>query len=233
MPLTTDQRDFVNFIEHWWFSHDDINQKMPTNETLRDALNWEGSKVAKFLKDPDVDKALENRGITLADVTLLLPEQLAVANTILDFSDNRSQKKKLEELGVTTQRYQGWLKQERFQRYMRQRAEALLGETQHEAHTSLLRNVQRGDLNSIKLYYEMTGRWSSKTAGDLNVEFILIKVVEAVQKYVKDPVAIQHIAHELSGLVGSNQPASNVPAPAPITAEIIDKPEQPETLALF
>ena len=230
MPLTNDQRDFVNFIEHWWFSHDDINSKMPTNQTLRDALNWDGNKVSKFLKDPEVDKALENRGITLADVTQLLPEQLAVANAILDFSDNRSQKKKLEELGVTTQRYQGWLKQERFQRYMRQRAEALLGETQHEAHTSLLRNVQRGDLNSIKLYYEMTGRWSSKTAGDLNVEFILIKVVEAVQKYVKDPVAIQQIAHELSGLVGSNQPTTNVPQP--VVAEIT-KPEQPESLALF
>lgn len=217
MPLTNDQRDFINFIEEWWYSHNDINSKMPSSQNIRDGLNWNGAKVAKFTKDPEVNKALENRGITLADVTLLLPEQLAVANAILDFSDQRSQKKKLEELGVTTQRYQGWLKQERFQRYMRQRAEALLGETQHEAHTSLLRNVQRGDLNSIKLYYEMTGRWSSKTVSDLNVEFILIKVVEAVQRHVKDPVAIQAIAGELSSLVGTGQ-NPQVAAPTPITS---------------
>jgi hypothetical protein len=220
-PLSNDQRDFINFIEHWWFSHSDINSKMPTNQNLRDALNWDSAKVGKFLKDPVVNKALENRGITLADITLLLPEQLAVANSILDFSDNRSQKKKLEELGVTTQRYQGWLKQERFQRYLKQRAEALLGETQHEAHTSLLRNVQRGDLNSIKLYYEMTGRWSSKTVGDLNIEFILVKVVEAVQKHVKDPVAIQAIATELSGLIGTNQ-TNPQPDPQPVEIKAID-----------
>jgi len=234
MPLTNDQRDIINFIEHWWFTHDDINSKMPTPQNLRDGLNWDTSKVSKHLKDPAVVKALENRGIILADITLLLPEQLAVANSILDFSDSRSQKKKLEELGVTTQRYQGWLKQERFQRYLKQRAEALLGETQHEAHTSLLRNVQRGDLNSIKLYYEMTGRWSSKTVGDLNVEFILIKVVEAVQKYVKDPVAIQQIAQELSGLVtGPNtspQPVNTSVDNPMITAPVADN--QPE-LMLF
>jgi len=228
MPLSNDQRDFINFIEHWWFSHDDINSKMPTPQNLRDGLNWDNAKVSRHLKDPEVNKALENRGITLADVTLLLPEQLAVANSILDFSDGRPQKKKLEELGVTTQRYQGWLKQERFQRYLKQRAEALLGETQHEAHTSLLRNVQRGDLNSIKLYYEMTGRWSSKTASDLNIEFILIKVVEAVQKHVKDPVAIQMIAQELSGLIGTPQSVDK-PVEAPVKAI----PEPEPTLSLF
>lgn len=238
MPLTNEQRDIVNFIEYWWNTHDDINSKMPSNQTLRDGLNMDAVKVGKLLKDPAVDKALENRGITLADVTLLLPEQLAAANTILDFSDSRSQKKKLEELGVTTQRYQGWLKQDKFQRYMRQRAEALLGETQHEAHTSLLRNVQRGDLNSIKLYYEMTGRWSSKTVGDLNVEFILIKVVEAVQKYVKDPVAIQQIAFELQGLVGSGSngtpaPVGALSAPVNTDPQPVNKPVDEPTIPSF
>jgi hypothetical protein len=224
--LTNDQRDIINFIEQWWFSHGNINEKMPTNGTLRAALDMDGAKVARLLKDHEVNKALENRGITLADVTLLLPEQLAAANVILDFSDGRSQKKKLEELGVTTARYNGWLKQEKFTRYLKQRAEALLGETQHEAHVSLLRNVQRGDLNSIKLYYEMTGRWSSKTASDLNVEFILIKVVEAVQKHVKDPVAIQQIAKELSELVAGPSNGEVVPA-AITTAPVDDSAEIP------
>jgi hypothetical protein len=194
-----------------------------------DGLNLPNGKISKLLKDDVVVKALENRGITLADITLLLPEQLAVANSILDFSDSRSQKKKLEELGVTTQRYQGWLKQEKFQRYLKQRAEALLGETQHEAHTSLLRNVQRGDLNSIKLYYEMTGRWSSKTVSDLNVEFILIKMVETVQKHVKDPIIIQAISNDFAALVGTNPNSPAQPVNKPV--EIAATPEP--TLTLF
>lgn len=232
-PLNRDQRDFINFVEQWWFSHDDINMKMPTAQQIRDGLNMTGDKVAKLTKDFRVNKALEDRGITLADVTQLLPEQLAVANALLDFSDTRPHKTKLKELNVTHARYQGWLKQDRFQRYMRQRAEALLSnETMHEAHTSLLRNVQRGDLNSIKLYYEMTGRWSSKTVGDLNVEFILIKVVEAVQKHVKDPVVIQQIAAELQGLVTA--PAGNgASAPMVNTEAVVAAPQvltQPATL---
>ena len=222
MPLTGPQKLFVNFVEEWWYSHDDINSKVPTASQIRSGTKLTGAQVADFTKDHGVVAALENRGIVLADISLLLPEQLAAANVILDFSDTRSQKKKLEELGVTTQRYAGWLKQERFQRYMRQRAEALLGETQHEAHTSLLRNVQRGDLNSIKLYYEMTGRWSSKTVGDLNVEFILVKVVEAVQKYVKDPVAIQQIAAELGALVGTGTNTPEIAAPPQVIAQAVE-----------
>ena len=226
--LPKDIESFVNFVEQWWHSHDKINEKIPNNETIRSSLArqnnkinerpvgnpdategyWDQGKVGRCLQSRTVNEALERRGIVLADISLLRPEQLAGANAILDFSDHRSQKTKLNELGISTTQYNGWLKLAAFQRYIKQRAEALLGDVQHEAHAALLKNVQRGDLNSIKLYYELTGRWSSKTVGDLNVEFILIKIIEAVQKHVKDPVAIQAVAEELNGILTGIKPAS-------------------------
>ena len=232
MPLSKDEQDFVDFIEQWWHSHDKINEKIPNNETIKSQLAnkypkvnerpvanpdtvegyWDKAKVGRCLGSKAVNEALERRGIILADISLLRPEQLAAANAVLDFSDHRSQKAKLNELGVSTSQYSGWLKLPQFQRYIKQRAEALLGDVQHEAHAALLKNVQRGDLNSIKLYYELTGRWSSKTVGDLNVEFILIKVIEAVQKHVKDPVAIEAVAAELNGLING---AAIVTSPQP------------------
>lgn len=218
-PLTDNQRKLIFYLEEWWHSHSSINEKLPTQEQMVKDLKQDSNEIARSLKEPSVLDALERRGITYADVTLLQPEQLAAANVILDFSDGRTQKKKLEDLGISTQRYNGWLKQPRFQRYMRMRAESLLGEVQHEAHVALLKNVQRGDLNSIKLYYEMTGRWSSKPAAEINLDYILLKVVEAVQKYVKDPAAIQGIARELGSLLpqtdvgGSPVVGSAIPAP--------------------
>lgn len=232
--LASDKDAFVNFVEQWWHSHDKINEKIPNNETIRSGLArqnnkvnerpvadpdktegyWDQGKVGRFLQSRSINEALERRGIILADLSLLRPEQLAAANAVLDFSDHRSQKAKLNELGISTTQYNGWLKLGAFQRYVKQRAEALLGDVQHEAHSALLKNVQRGDLNSIKLYYELTGRWSSKTVGDLNVEFLIIKVIEAVQKHVKDPAEIQAVAGELNSLLnGVNQPTSNQPPP--------------------
>ena len=200
-PLTYNQKTLINFLEEWWFSHDDLNQKFPSQQMIVSRTKLPTAEVTRYLKDKKVLAALDSRGIIYADITLLLPEQLAVANVILDFSDRRSQKVKLNDLGISTTKYSAWLRQPKFQRYLRYRAESLLGNTQHEAHTALLKNVQNGDLNSIKLYYEVTGRWSSKPAAELNLEFILLKVVESVQKYVTDPAAITAIARELGELL--------------------------------
>lgn len=248
-PLTKDEKDFVNFIEQWWHSHDKINEKIPSTETIQSQLAnnpkhgnvkinerpvanpdgvegyWDNGKVGRFLKSGIINEALERRGIILADLSMLRPEQLAAANAILDFSDHRSQKTKLNELGISTTQYAAWLKQPNFQRYVKQRAEALLGDVQHEAHASLLKNVQRGDLNSIKLYYELTGRWSSKTVGDLNVEFLIIKVIESIQKHVREPEVISAIAEDLNGILNGvpNSGVAIAQAPPVVVSRVADK----------
>jgi Helix-turn-helix of insertion element transposase len=202
MALRPEQIKIINYYEEWYHSNDDIDKKAPDIEQMGRDLDMKAQQIFTFLRLDSTIEALERRGIKLpGTINGLTAEQLAVANIILDFTDRRPQKKKLEELGIGSQRYQGWLKQPEFQRYIRGRAEALLGNVQHEAHAALLGNIQRGDFQSIKLYYEMTGRWSSKTAGDLNIQFIMMKVIESVQRNVKDPVAIQQIANDIAELL--------------------------------
>jgi hypothetical protein len=218
MALRPEAVQIINYYEEWYHSNDDIDKKAPDIEKMSKDLDMTASKIFTFLRLESTIEALERRGIKLpGTINGLSAEQLAVANIILDFTDRRPQAKKLQELGIGSQRYQGWLKQPEFQRYIRGRAEALLGNVQHEAHAALLGNIQRGDFQSIKLYYEMTGRWSSKTAGDLNIQFIMMKVIESVQRNVKDPVAIQAIANDIAELLPGENANNALPVEIPET----------------
>jgi hypothetical protein len=137
----------------------------------------------------------------------LSAEQLAAANLLLDFSDTRSHTAKLKSIGVTTTRYNNWLRNPEFAAYLRERAESLVDNTGHEAHTALLRQVQRGNMNAIQYYNQMTGRFTPGQEQQMNVAAILVRLVEVIQRHVKDPEIIREIAAEFNGIVGSETPA--------------------------
>jgi hypothetical protein len=224
MPLRDIQIKIVNYYEQWYHSKDDINEKVPDYEVMAKELNIKVADIFTWLRVNSTIEALDKRGISLpGDILGLTTEQLAVANILLDISDHRPQNKKLKELGISPLRYQGWMNQPKFQQYIRGRSEALLGNSIHEAHAALLQNVQRGDYQSLKFYYEMTGRWSSKTVGDLNVQFIMLKIIESIQRHVKDPDTIQAIANDLNELMPSPVGIHNsIALPLPETVPIRD-----------
>lgn len=209
MPaFTAEEYEIVNYVEQEYT----LSGRVPSASVIAEKLGHPEVRVAKFTSSDKFREAVKARGIRLSGVSgstdrgVLTEIQLACANTLLDFADTRSDRKKLQDLGISSQTYQGWLKDPAYQAYITQRAENLLPDITSEAHLALIGNVRRGDLGSIKLYYEMTGRWSSKTVGELNVEFLLMKILEAVQKHVKDPEAITAIAEELSVFAAAPSP---------------------------
>lgn len=141
----------------------------------------------------------------------LSAEQLAAANLLLDFSDHRSQAAKLKSLGIPTTKYQNWLRIPAFQEYIQYRAEFLLNNTTHEAHTALLKNVQRGNQKAIEFLYEITGRYSRTQQNQQNLAVILVRLVEVIQRHVKDPDTIRAIAAEFNEVVPDGNVA-NAPA---------------------
>lgn len=213
MPFSAQEYEIVNFVEQTYL----LNRHVPSAEVVAEKLGFSKALVKGFMANDSFRKACEARGIRISGLAgstpngVLTEQQLAVANTLLDFADNRSQKKKLADLGVSSQTYQGWLRDPGYQAYVTQRAENLLPDITSEAHLALVDNVRRGDIQSIKLYYEMTGRWSSKTVGELNVEFLLMKILEVIQKHVTDPATLEAIGGELSMLApvapGAQRPA--------------------------
>lgn len=187
--------------------------------------------------DYTVVVALKKRGIEAAILVPgagLTPEQLAAANVMLDFSDKRATKTKLNELGVSTHQWHAWKRNPNFAAYLRQRAESTLGNNIDAAHTALMSNIEQGDLNSIKLYLEMTGRWSSKTMGEVNIEFLMIRILEVLQIHIKDPKTLTAIASDLGDLTSAGKPTSLNPVPteAPVAIGQTSTPEPVDWLNL-
>lgn len=148
----------------------------------------------------------------------LSEEQIAVANIMLDVHDKRSRLKKLTELGVSTAIYNSWLRDPLYRDYCLSRAEDLLVSNQAVAHMSLISNVERGDLSSIKYFNAMTGRFREKAQAGVEVNVqnnylgsdTLVKVVEIIQRHVKDPTTLDAIASDILALTQPSAPALTV-----------------------
>lgn len=180
-----------NAFYEWGIPEAQYEQCM-SKETVRQALKERGI---------DVDRVLPRELASDGDpnkwrATGLSPIQLIVANAMLDLTDQRSDKKKLQDLGVGTGQYQRWLSDPVFAKYLANKAESLLGNSQHEASLALLDKVKAGDTAAIKLYLEYTGRFVSsadKGANGTSTDFqmIMVKIIEIITEECDGPVAFR------------------------------------------
>jgi hypothetical protein len=209
--LSETEWSVINFIEQMYY----IDGAVASTDRIATALSVDKTTVEKILKRDFVRENIQGRGISLAvEKDLLTTKQLTGLAVFFDTKDGRSLRKKLSDAEISTGEWEAWKSDPVFSAHMRARAEAALVKNLAETEVALLDSAHRGDISAIKLHLEMTGRWSSKTVGELNVEFLLMKILEAVQKHVKDPVAIEAIANELLALV-PNQSAPSAPAIMP------------------
>lgn len=150
--------------------------------------------------------SLDSRGIVVnyelhkefRDVTELTPRQMAAASLMMNLTDRRSNEKKLRDLGISTEEYANWLQDTKFAEYLRERAEVMITNSTHEAHIGLMRGVQQGNTASIKLYYELTGRYNPNQENQVNVRLVIGQVLEAIQKHIRDPEILNSLAVEMS-----------------------------------
>lgn len=151
-------------------------------------------------------KSMESRGIVvnydrysqLNKVYDLTPRQMAAASVMMNLVDRRSNEKKLRDIGVSTEEWSNWIQDAQFAEYLRERSEVLINNSVHEAHVGLLRGVQQGNTASIKLYYELTGRYNPQEEQTVNIRLVIGRVLEAIQKHVRDPEKLNALAVEMS-----------------------------------
>lgn len=208
--LTTRELELLTYMEQEYLVHG----SPPTRDRAVAAGVTTPQVYDKCLKQPHFREALLLRGITLRGLDssagggVLTEEQLVAANVMLDLTDNRSRKKKLMDLGIPTQKWEGWLRDPVFQSYIRTRSENLLGDNIHESHLALIDRVKSGDINAIKYFNEITGRYVPNATDKADVNAVLMMVLEVIQRHVKDPVALGAIGDELVMIGKRNAPAS-------------------------
>lgn len=208
-PLSVTELRFINWVEQYWNKY----QKFPRIGVCNERWSEELGNIIQVLSTPVVIRALTNRGIKVPSEQgmpdELTDEQVAAVSLILDYSDKRSHNTKLRSLGITPAKWQGWLKNEVFKDYLHTLSANGLSDALHVAHTGLIHATERGDTNAIKYYMELTGRFSSESASTQNFKIMISRIIEAVQRHVKDPDVIRLIAADFKVIVEGGTPETN------------------------
>jgi hypothetical protein len=189
---------FVNKAMPWFETFWHRMNRYPQPDEIMGHFKFTLEQVELLNLSPYWEKCCHERGIRLPKQTELSATQVAAISLITNFSDRRSIPAKLAAIGVTEEQINGWYKDKAFQEELRIRTDATLDNSFPEAQASLIRQIQKGNFQAIKFYYEITGR--AVAPEQLQVRQTMQHLIEAVQKHVKDPEILEAIATEVRAL---------------------------------
>lgn len=174
-----------------------------TDDKVSDDLRLPLKTVQNAWKKPEFRQGLVARGVDLqpeASRGILTPTQVLLANLLCNALDKSSVREKCELADVSTQQYNAWMRQPAFSNYLRKRSEQAFASTDAAAYNNLSNLVEEGDLNGIKLFFEMRGIYNPKLQVEVNVEQVVVHLIEIVAKHVTDPLVLAAIADEIDRL---------------------------------
>lgn len=199
--LTDIELDLVFFVERY---HSTVGES-PTDAKIKERYDVNDATLEAFKTNPLVIRSMEARGIPYPNAEdKFTARQMAAAAAMLAYTDRRSDQKKLSDIGVSSREWAGWLQDESFAHYLRDRSERMATNSLHEAHLGIMKGVRNGNTASIKLYLEMQNRYNPEAANQIDIQSVLHRFIEAIQKHVKDPITLHRIATELSNIAAAN-----------------------------
>lgn len=187
------------WVEVYWHTH----KRYPSDIALSDHFGFSALDLERLHASKFYLACLKERGIT-HEPKYFTPEQVAAITLITNVYDTRSNVAKLAALGVTPEQYNGWMQNPEFKAELQRRAEDILDNIFPDAQAALAKQVTKGNIPALKFYYEITGRAQSPET--VNLKLTMIRVIEAVQKHVKDPAILQAIAQEINAVEPTIEP---------------------------
>lgn len=230
--LTSDTLDFVTAVDMYV----NLEGKVPTAEELHAKYGIPTDFFEACVSNEPVVKALAEREINIIppkqeewQFGVLTPIQLLVANAMVDLRDTRSDKKKLQDLGVSTVKYNRWLSNPDFANYLATRAEGMIQNGSHEASLALLDKVRQGDLKAIQFHMEYTRKYidpAKAGQNQVNVETqdfkrLLISLLEIITDEIDDRQTAIRISERIRMLVGRENTARELVAAMTGDEEIV------------
>ncbi len=209
-PLTTQEALVIGFIEQFWNARGFFP---PPNDLKRRGV----TDTNALYRKPVFIKAMQSRGITIpSDMGApvdLSKEQLAAILAMTDPLDRRLASSKLKLLGITTQQWNAWMKSEVFKSYVHELSAKNFVDGIHMAQVGLAKKLEDGDVNAIKYYYEVTGRFQGGDSSNVqNLRLIIAKLVEVLQRRIKDPDLLGEIGRDFDIILSGGTPVAQIPA---------------------
>lgn len=155
---------------------------------LVEPLKARGLPGESLLPPPPVKKKLPKN--------LLDPMFVLAVGQIVDTVDKRSTAAKLKALGLSTAKWTALLRIPENRDYFEKRLNGSFnGDVGNAAKLSLARNVEAGDLQSIKYYNEFTGKYRPDAGLGLNVGILIGRMMEILSSRLS-PEVMTEIADE-------------------------------------
>lgn len=218
--LRQKEKNYIRYCELYYFAR---NSKFPSAEEAAKALGYSVAEINYFLKNAKVRKALEDRGLPWQqsgwEADNLTPVQIAAAILVSNFADVRTIEEKLDTLGVSPTQYYAWLNDDRFKAFVNRLADRNLENIRPEAVAAFTRRLREGYFPALKFYFEATGQFKQPDVA--NLEAFVHRVIEAIQRHVKDPQILAAIASDIMG--ASPVAVNNVIQQREITAAPVEE----------
>ena len=171
--------------------------------------NIRASTITKIVASSEFKKLMSSRGYSFEKAHTLTPEQYFAVSIITNASDRRPLSAKLKSAGVTYAQYRGWLKQPIFREYISSVSEDMLGEHVQDVHTRVVERASSGDIQAIKLYYELTGRHDPNRQQMLDLQNVVRLLLEIITRYVTDTRTLTLINTDIEAVL-SGRPVSAI-----------------------
>lgn len=211
----------INFIEQTWL----FSGEWPSIKEILARPGLARFSLSDALADPIFVSALNNRGVDIPNLVKsssvektqssdLTPAQVACIMSLTNFHDRRSQAAKLKDLGISSTQYRGWIKNKSFKNFLHNASTTNFEDSLDHAHAGLMTAVDKGDVNAIKFYLEMTGRYNSAQDNPeiQNLKIVMAKLFEAIQRVITDPLQLAQLQQEFDYVLSGGS-VEKVPVP--------------------
>jgi len=188
--------------------------KYPTNEQVIEQFGYTKEEFAKEFME--LLEPLKTRGLPIIDLEIpsttpvkkkKLPENLLdpifvlAAGQILDTVDKRATAAKLKALGMSTAQWKAMLRIPENREYFEKRLKnSMMGDVALSADLALARNVEAGDLQSVKYFNEYQGRYRPDAGLGMNVGILIGRFMEILSRRLTPEVMLE-IADEFDAAV--------------------------------
>lgn len=200
MDFSDTRTRFLTYCE----SHHMLTGGYPKDQVLMERFNLglfdlEETKTA-------CRETLTKRGLPPMDEALLVdeypPQFILACNVLSTVADKRATATKLKEAGLTSMQWQGYLRNPKYRKYYEDLLSEAFGTTLLSAKQSLARNVESGDLASIKHLHEITGVYRPNQETQVNLGLVIAQIMEILARFI-EPKILQQVADEVGNVINT------------------------------
>ena len=202
-PLPTD-------VASWLMEQVTLRQlpSYPPLEEICKQFNFDRKFFQDEILEP-LNSALKKKGWDKFSAPVVLgvgrknqldPFFVMAVELLIDPIDKRSRTTKLKAVGISSKRFNYLLEKDEYRKYWDKKVATVLSQTKNFGDLALARNVDNGDLQSIKYYNELTGRYRGNDETVVNLMVLLGRMMEVLAKHV-EPQILAVIADELDNVI--------------------------------